>query len=174
LVQRILVVGNSGAGKSTWARRLAVRLRLPLWHLDQVHWEPGWHAPDPVAFERRLRDIVRQPAWIIDGNYGRTLPLRLAAADSVVWLDLPTLMCLRGVMARWLRYRGRQRPDMANGCPEKIDFDFLWYVATWRAKHGGAMAAELRRAEQCGVRIFRLSTRTEMESLLESWPGLSS
>lgn len=174
LVLRILVIGNSGAGKSTWARRLAARLGLPLWHLDQVYWGPSWQEPDPAAFERRVRDIAREPAWIIDGNFARTLPIRLASADAVVWLDLPTRVCLTGVLARWLRYRGHVRPDMAVGCPEKVDLDFLWYVATWRRKHGAGMWAALRHAELRGVTIYRLTTRAQIESLLESWPPAPS
>ncbi|MGZ8457629.1 MAG: hypothetical protein ACXWZ4_13600, partial [Gemmatirosa sp.] len=72
--------------------------------------------------------LVAGPAWVMDGNYGGTLDLRLAASDAVVFLDLPRVVCLTRVLGRALRYRGRSRPDMAPGCPERLSWEFVRWV----------------------------------------------
>ena len=107
-MKRILVIGCPGAGKSTFARALRDRTGLPLWYLDQI-----WHRPDRTTisraeFDARLTGLLRGDAWIIDGNYLRTLELRLRAADTVFLLDYPTGVCLEGARARI----GTKREDL--------------------------------------------------------------
>lgn len=130
-MKRVLVVGPGGSGKSTLARRLAARTGLPLIHLDTLYWRPGWEAPAKDEWERTVRELVRRDAWIIDGNYGATLDPRLDAADTVIFLDLPRRTCLRRIVQRRLRFRGRSRPDMAEGCPEQLTWAFLRWVWTF-------------------------------------------
>ena len=81
--------------------------------------------------------------WIIDGNYGSTMPMRIARADTVVWLDYPTSLCLGRVFKRWWRYRGTARPDMTEGCPENLNLEFLLYVLNfrnaWQARNAAAL-----------------------------------
>lgn len=122
-MQKILVIGCSGAGKSTFARRLRDRTGLPLYYLDRL-----WHKPDRTnvtreAFDRVLAEWLARPAWIIDGNYSRTLPQRLEACDTVFLLDYPLEVCLAGVENR----RGAQRPDMP-WVEEELDAEFLQYI----------------------------------------------
>ena len=107
-IKRILVVGCSGSGKSYFASRLAPLLRLPLYYLDLV-----WHKADRTTisreeFDRALAEILARDEWIIDGNFYRTLPTRLARSDAVFLFDLPTEDCLEGVAGRI----GKKRPDM--------------------------------------------------------------
>lgn len=130
--QRILIVGSPGSGKSTLARTLAARTGLPLVHLDQIYWCPGWVERDKGEWLAILTAALAQPRWIIEGNYGSSLPQRLAAADRVVLLDLPTWLCVWRVVKREWQYRGRVRPDMAPGCPERFDWEFFWYTLTFR------------------------------------------
>ncbi|MEQ1543080.1 MAG: AAA family ATPase [Novosphingobium sp.] len=143
-MQRILIIGSPGAGKSTLARSLAERTGLPLHHLDQIHWLPGWVERDRDEERVVLDRLLAQDHWIIDGNYGSTLPQRIARADTVVWLDYPTALCLRRVLTRWWLYRSRSRPDMPADCPERIDLPFLRYVLTfrgaWAKRNAGALA----------------------------------
>src|SRR5436190_2972633 len=113
-VQRVMIIGSGGAGKSVLARELGERLGLPVYHLDALLWRPGW-VMRPKDEERALfEELVRRDAWIIDGNYGagQSLELRLAAADTVIFLDLPRILCLGRSLKRWLTWRGRTRPDM--------------------------------------------------------------
>ena len=122
-MQKILVIGCSGAGKSTFARRLRDSTGLPLYYLDRL-----WHKADRThitreEFDRVLAEWLARPAWIIDGDYSRTLPQRLEACDTVFFLDFPLEVCLAGVENR----RGAQRPDMP-WVEEELDAEFLQYI----------------------------------------------
>lgn len=122
-MQKVLVIGCPGAGKSTFARRLRDRTGLPLYYLDRL-----WHKPDRTnvtreAFDRGLAQWLARPAWILDGDYSRTLPQRLEACDTVFFLDFPLEVCLAGVENR----RGVQRPDMP-WVEEELDAEFLQYI----------------------------------------------
>jgi adenylate kinase family enzyme len=143
-LQRVLVIGSPGAGKSTLSREIAARTGLPLHHLDRMFWLPGWVERDRDEGRAILSEVLAQDRWIIDGNYGSTLPMRLQRADTVVWLDYPTALCLGRVFKRWWQYRGRARPDMTEGCPESLNLQFLHYVLvfrrSWRARNAAALA----------------------------------
>ncbi len=107
-MKKILVIGNSGSGKSTFARKLHRATGLPLFHLDLV-----WHLPDKTnisreEFDTRLEEILALKEWIIDGNYQRTLQRRITACDTIFLLDYPVEVCLAGVAERI----GKERPDM--------------------------------------------------------------
>ncbi|MGZ8378879.1 MAG: AAA family ATPase [Gemmatirosa sp.] len=127
-MRRVSIIGSGGAGKSTLAVRVAARLGVPLVHLDARYWHPGWIATPADVWRREVEALVAGPAWVMDGNYGGTLDLRLAASDTVVFLDLPRVVCLTRVLGRALRYRGRSRPDMAPGCPERLSWEFVRWV----------------------------------------------
>ena len=143
-MQRILIIGSPGAGKSTLSHTLAKRTRLPLHHLDRMFWLPGWIERDRDEGRAELAGVLAQERWIIDGNYGSTLPLRVARADTVVWLDYPTHVCLGRALRRWRKYRGKSRPDMTEGCPERLDGEFFVYILNfrraWRRRNASALA----------------------------------
>lgn len=128
LGRRILLIGSGGSGKSTLARQLGARTGLPVIHLDREFWRPGWVETPRTEWLARVEVLLREPEWIMDGNYGSTLGIRFAAADQVVFLDFPRLACLWGVGRRIARSWGRTRPDMADGCPEKLDLSFLRWI----------------------------------------------
>lgn len=154
-IRRIAVIGSSGAGKSTLARLLGQTTGLPVVHLDQEHWLPGWTEPDPDDWARRLKALAERPEWIIDGQYGKLLYARLMRADLAIWLDLPTRTCLWRVVKRIVMARGRVRADMGAGCPERFDAEFLRYVATFRQFQRPALVAAL---EQSRARCVWLKT----------------
>ena len=143
-MRRVLVIGSPGAGKSTLSHALARRTGLPLHHLDRMFWLPGWVERDRDEGRAELARVLAQDCWIIDGNYGSTLPLRIARADTVVWLDYPTALCLGRALRRWWMYRGHSRPDMTEGCPERLDGEFLLYILNfrraWRVRNATALA----------------------------------
>jgi adenylate kinase family enzyme len=135
-MQRVVILGPPGAGKSTLARRLGEKSGLPVFHLDRVFWRPGWVAAAPEAFAAEVARIAALPAWVIDGNYTDTIGPRLLAADTVVYLDVPAWLSLARSLRRSFSCWGKDRPDGPEGCPERLDRDylaFLWFVWRWNA-----------------------------------------
>lgn len=126
LASRVLVIGGSGSGKSTLARNLSALLGLRHISIDkEVFWLPGWQERPHEEAMQRLQERLAEDRWIIDGASPGTLHLRLLRTDLVIWLRPSRWTSLAGAVARWRRYRGRTRPEMADGCPEKIDLEFL-------------------------------------------------
>lgn len=130
-MQRVMVIGPCGAGKSTAGFELAKLTGLPLHHMDRLGWNPGWVETDDETLRQRVIAVAAEDRWIIEGNYGGTMELRLPRADTVIYLDYPITLCLFRIIRRILHYRGTNRPDMSAGCPERLDLAFLWYVARW-------------------------------------------
>ena len=129
---RVLVIGSGGAGKSTLSVRLGAALSLHVIHLDKLHWKPGWVASDKEAWRNGVRGLVEQAEWVMDGNYTGTLDLRIPAADVVVYMDFQPALCLWRVVKRRFMYRQGGRPDIAPGCPERLSFEFLKWIWTFR------------------------------------------
>lgn len=129
-MDRILVVGCGGSGKTHLARQLAGVLDLPLTHLDGVYYDAEWHVLPQKEFAECQRELVRQNRWVIEGNYASTLPIRLAAADTVLFLDLPAVTCLLGVLQRRWRYRGGQHGN--DGVFDRITPSFVRYIWGYR------------------------------------------
>jgi len=139
-MKRVLIIGSSGSGKSTLARQLGSRLELPVIHLDRHYWHPGWVGTPNAEWQRTVSQLVQRDTWIMDGNYRSTLKMRLEAADSVVFLDLPPWICAIRALKRRIQYRNRPRPDIADGCNEPLFdpqlFQFIRHVLSYpdRAK----------------------------------------
>lgn len=110
--------------------------------------------------------LAAGPAWLMDGNHGGTLPLRLASCDTAVFLDLPRRVCLARLVVRWARHRGRSRPDMAAGCPERLGWEFVRWVWTYPRDRRPRVLQQLAAAAACGVRVVRLRTRLQVDRFL--------
>jgi adenylate kinase family enzyme len=133
-MQRVLVIGISGAGKSTFTRALGARTGLPAIHLDTEFWRPGWKVTPREEWRAKVAALVARESWIMDGSYGASLDLRLPRADTLFWFDYPRVTCLRRAIRRVLTTYGRVRDDLAPGCPEKFDLEFLRYIWDFNAK----------------------------------------
>ncbi len=131
-VRRILVIGHPGAGKSTLASNLGMKTGLPVIHLDKEFWRRGWVQIPKNEWRQRTEILVNRDEWIIDGSYDRTLDIRLLRADTVIFLDFSRYLCLWRVSKRIVTNFGEVRPDMADGCPERIDLGFLKFVWNYR------------------------------------------
>ena len=132
-----MILGSSGAGKTRFAIELGRILRLPLIHLDRHYWHPGWTEPSRDDWSRKVVELSAPEEWVMDGNYSGTLDLRLVRAEAVALLDFPTWRCLQGIYARSIFRASRVRPDLAEGCEEKLpDPNFLRFVLTykWRTR----------------------------------------
>ena len=132
--RRVVIVGNGGAGKSTLAAELGRALGLPVVHLDQRFWRPGWAPTPDDEWEATVRALVAADRWVMDGNYGGTMELRFAAADTILFLDYPRLLCTWRAFRRGFTQRGRTRADMAPGCPERVDVGFLRWVWSYNSR----------------------------------------
>jgi len=162
---KILVIGSGGSGKTTFARRLAARTGLPLIHLDALFWRPGWDPTPADEWHAKVEELVRREAWIMDGNYGGTLDIRLAACDAVVFLDIPRLVCLWRVLRRQLQHGGRSRAELPAGCPERLSWEFVKWIWTYPARRRGSILQRLS-GLQNGKRVFVLRSSRDMDGFL--------
>jgi adenylate kinase family enzyme len=144
-MRRVLVLGCSGAGKTTFARKLASVTRLPLVSLDACFWLPGWIETPRQEWRGRVERLAAEDAWIMDGSYVGTLDIRLPRADTLLWLDLPRHVCMRRVLWRIATSYGRVRSEMAPGCAERFDLQFLHYIWTFTDKYRPLIASALAR-----------------------------
>lgn len=131
-VQRVLLIGSPGAGKSTLARRLAPALGLTLVHLDRLFHDPaaGW-THNRIAWRQYVvKSLLTQDRWLMDGHYASTLAERLAAADTVIHLDYPVRVCLvRAVRRRW---QAEDRPDMPDQWQERLTWSLVRKIVDFR------------------------------------------
>jgi hypothetical protein len=119
-MRRVLVIGSSGAGKTTLSKAVADLCNLPLFHLDWYKYQPGWYPIADRAWYRSVAELAAEPAWIMDGYYPTTFHITVPRADTVMWLDLPRGVCIRRCIWRSFRHFGRIRPDIPNGRREVI------------------------------------------------------
>jgi adenylate kinase family enzyme len=166
-MRRVLVIGSGGAGKSTFAIELAKRTGLPLVHLDALYWQPGWQPLSKSAWASTVERLIAEERWIMDGNFGGSLERRLAACDTVVFLDLPWWICLWRVIGRRVRHHGRTRPEMSAGCNERLDWAFLWWIFSYPWQRRPAILRRLA-SLMPGQRAIILRSRQQAENLLDT------
>ena len=130
-MKRVMVIGCCGSGKSIFSKKLSEVLDLPLIHLDQYYWKPNWVETPKPEWEKTVQAPADKPVWIIDGNYGGTIDVRIARADTIIHLDYATYKCLWRITKRIVKYHGQERPDMSQGCQERFDLEFYHYVLTY-------------------------------------------
>lgn len=164
-MKRIVIIGCGGAGKSTLAQQLGQKLDIPVVHLDKLFWTPGWVSLKPEEFDPIVVAELEKEAWIMDGNFNRTLPARLEKCDTVIYLDFNRFTCLMGVAKRILTTYGKVRPDMGEGCPERIDWDFLKWV--WNFNKNKRQGNYDLIAQFPDVKLIVLKNRREVKRFLE-------
>lgn len=127
---KIAIIGYSGSGKSTLARRLGEYYHAEVLHLDAVHHLPGWKERDKESEKQIVKAFLDEhSAWVIDGNYSKLYyERRMEEADRIVMLLFNRFSCLYRAYQRYRKYKGKTRPDMAEGCGEKMDRAFAWWI----------------------------------------------
>ncbi|MBE6573289.1 MAG: adenylate kinase [Ruminococcaceae bacterium] len=163
-MKKVIVIGCPGAGKSTFSRLLSEKTGLPLYHLDLI-----WHKPDRTTvsreeFDRKLALIIEKEEWIIDGNYGRTLGIRIKACDTVFLFDLPTESCLEGAMARI----GKKREDMP-WTEETLDPEFKEWIVNFARDEMPRVYSLIETYKDKNIVIFK--SHKEVDEYAEGWQG---
>jgi adenylate kinase family enzyme len=143
-LKKIILIGSGGSGKSTLASQLGKILSIEVYHLDAIFWKPGWISTPKDEQKAVQAELVSRDSWVIDGNYGGTIDIRLQAADTVIFLDLSRWICLSRVLKRSFQYRNKKRTDMAEGCEERINLKFLKWVWEYPVKHKPKILDKLR------------------------------
>jgi len=141
---RIMIIGSGGSGKSTFATELGKLTQIPVYHLDAYYWRSGWVPTPNEEWDRFLEELVVQDEWIIDGNYGRTLEVRMKRSDVIIYFDLSPWITTYRVIKRRVTYHGKTRPDLQGGCPEKLDWEFLKWVWNFRRTRRPGILEKLR------------------------------
>lgn len=160
-MNRIAIIGCGCTGKSTLAVRLGEILHIEVTHLDKLYWKPGWRETPVEDWRNMQEELVKRDKWIIDGNYGATMDIRLAAADTVIFLDYPRKVCLWRYIKRLIRYNNQERPDMGPGCIEQLDFDFLQWIWTYNKEKRPTLINRLKEHPTKRVIILRSPSETE-------------
>lgn len=161
--QKILIIGCGGSGKSTLARHLGQKLNLPVIHLDKLLWH-DWTQIPQEQFDALLLQELKKDRWIMDGNFNRTIPLRLSYCDTVIFLDFPVHLCILGASQRVIQYYGKTRPDMGENCPERFDPKFYKWIWNFNRKNRERYLDLLKRHPEKTVYI--LHDRAEVASFL--------
>lgn len=167
VMQRILVIGSGGSGKSTFSLRLGEILDIGVVHLDSLYWKPGWVESDKAEWAHRVHKLISEDAWILDGNYSGTLVERVEACDTVIFLDVSRLTCLWRVLKRAMRHYGETRPDMPGGCPERLDLKFMLWIWNYPKRTRGRVLSLLE-AHRSTKNVICLRTRKDIERFLAS------
>lgn len=176
---RILVVGSPGSGKTTLARGLAERLGLPLVHLDDHYWRPGWQRPAHEEWLAAVARLAAEERWVIDGNHFDTIEPRLARAQLAIHLDYATPLCLARTFRRGVRrlfgerdsLPARIREDAGYRPAARIDWRFVRKIATFRTTLRPALLDALARS---GVRTITARTPGELRAFLASHQFVSN
>lgn len=153
------MIGCGGSGKTYLANQLGAALALPATHLDAVYYDADWNPLPAEEFAMLQRDLAAASRWLIEGNYASSLPIRLAAADTVIFLDRPAATCLLGLLQRRWRYRGGQHPQV--GVYDRITWDFVKYILSYRAAMVPRVEAAIA-VYSAHARLVRLTSRRQV------------
>lgn len=166
---KLSIIGYSGAGKSTLALELGRRLGLPLLHLDRVQFTANWQERSRTEAQAMVESFLERESWVIDGTYPSFhYSRRLAESDKIIFLDFPRFACLRQAVGRYLRHRGRARESMAEGCREKMDWEFLRWLL-WEGRSVERREAFRQVCAQYPEKVIILKSRAETRRFLDGF-----
>ena len=166
-MERVIIIGCGGAGKSTLARKLGEKTGLPVIHLDQIFWSPGnWKHMEKDEFDGALEREMEKERWIMDGNYNRTLLPRLSRCDTVIYLDFSRMRCMTGWIGRVIKNWGHAREDMAPGCAEWFDPEMASWIWNFNRNNRARYHEILKNTP--GIHAVILKNRRDAAKFLDS------
>ncbi|MFX1369943.1 MAG: AAA family ATPase [Promethearchaeota archaeon] len=166
-MKRVLVLGPAGSGKSTFAENLAKKLDVPCIHLDSHYWRPNWIGTPKEEWPGIVQSLVAREEWVMDGNYSTSLEMRIQRADTAIFLDIPRRISYWRILKRRILHRGQVRPEMPEGCYEKIDLEFIKWIWGF-PKRSRWRVLEILDAYADTVQVAILRNSREMDEFLKS------
>jgi len=158
-MKKIIVIGCPGSGKSTVSRALHNKTGIPLYHLDMMYWNADKSTVEMTVFLERLSAVLEKDEWIIDGNYSSTMELRMAAFDTVIFLDYPLDVCLDGIRER----RGKPRSDMP-WIETEEDEEFIEFIKSYNEQQKPKVIELFEKYSDKNIVIFK--SREEADAFL--------
>lgn len=150
-----MVIGSPGSGKSTFSTKLAKITGLKLIHLDKEFWNYGWIETPREEWVKKQKCLISSDQWIVDGNYGGTLDVRLEKVDTVICFKLSRIVCILSYLKRVITNLNKVRPDMPEGCTEKFDFQFMKYIWNFPKSSGQRNMDKLEKSKVKQIIIFK-------------------
>ncbi|HEV2601367.1 MAG TPA: hypothetical protein VGT41_03650 [Candidatus Babeliales bacterium] len=167
---KIAIIGNCGSGKSTLGLKLHHLLGIPLYHLDQYFWRPGWQEPDRAEFQKIHEGLCDRQSWIIEGMAIRFFDYRIQKADVIIFLDMPTALCLYRVCKRAVTHFGKVYFSSAPGCPERgPDRKFLKFICSYNRDKRPVIESLLHQYTDT-KKIFVIRNKHEADDFIKHWP----
>jgi len=165
-MKRVLVIGSPGAGKTTFSKRLAKQLGLPLHHLDYYYHDDTFsYQTDKAAWRRKVTELAEKPQWIIDGNYKSSFDIRFPRADTIIFLDYPRSTTLRRAVGRRIKLHGKVRDDMPSNWKEKFSLGLLKFIWSYNAVERPKLYDLLEHARP-NKRVVILSSSRQADAFL--------
>ncbi|EJQ44367.1 hypothetical protein IEE_02557 [Bacillus cereus BAG5X1-1] len=165
-MKKIILIGSGGSGKSTLAKLLGNKLKIQVYHLDALFWKPNWVGVPREEQRTVQNDLIKEEKWIIDGNYGGTMDIRINAADTIIFLDIHRTICVYRAFKRIVQYRNKTRPDMGAGCEERFDLQFFKWIWEYPKTKRPAIVKRLDQLNK-DKRVIILKTPSEVQRFLK-------
>lgn len=172
-VKKIILIGSGGSGKSTLAKQLGNKLNIKVHHLDALFWKPNWEGVPREEQRKVQNNLIKEEKWIIDGNYGGTMDIRLNAADTIIFLDIHRTICVYRAFKRIVQYRNKTRPDMGVGCEERLDLQFFKWIWDYPNKKKPTILKRLDQLSK-GKEVIILKSPNEVKRFLKKYDKISS
>lgn len=170
-MDRIMIFGFSGGGKSTLARKMGEILGIEPLHFDAIHWLPDWTESTREYKREIVKPILGRDRWIIEGNYHKIYwQERLELADTIIFINVNRFTCLWQAWKRSRIYKGKTRPDMGEGCTEKFDLEFAKWVFFKGRRRKNVILSAVKYAKERNKAVYVLKNRKDINKFLE---GLS-
>ncbi|SRR6266487_3276271 len=163
-MDKIVIIGSPGAGKSTLARKIGRKLHIKVVHLDRKFWQPGWKEKPRDTRIEILQELVREKQWIIEGTYLGSSEPRLKAADAIIFLDIPPFLCLQRIIKQHYKCQGHPRHDLKEGCEDKLNLIRILKVLAFPFRGRRTLEKKLRNYQS--KQIIRLCSSKEVEDFL--------
>lgn len=165
-MEKILIIGICGAGKSTLANELNRKIGIPVIHLDQHFWKPGWVESEKRKWSEKVLELTSQSKWIMEGNYSSSFNLRFPEADTLIVLDYNPLLAMYRATKRIISFYGKTRPDLSSNCPERFNWEFYKFIWNFNKNHKPRTDEAIRKYGQ-HLKIYRFKNPRETSLFLQ-------